>query len=365
VSTTATLELDRLALRHVTPADEAAWRSLAARAVEDNPFFVPGLLLPAARHLDGGDDAELLVVRDGARWLACVPVVRRPKFSDLLLPCVRTWNHPYGFLWTPLVDRDAVDEVARALQDAPARWRARAFVALEGVEDGRIAASLLAPSAAGATTPFVHRRFSRAAVRRRPQDDYLATHLPGKARRELGRARRVLAAELGGEPRLVDASGDPGAPDRFLALEASGWKGRSGSALASDPRHAAFFRAAWAALGADGGAHLLELRSEDRVAASVLCLRAGGTIAAAKIGVDEALLRGTPGVLLLADLVTWFHARTEASLLDSCAVPDHALANRLWPDRRALCTVVLPARGPLGRATAALDARGRSRREGS
>lgn len=359
---TATLQLERISLREVGPADEAAWHSLAGRAAEANPFFLPELLLPAARHLEGGDDADLLVVREGSRWLGCVPVITRPKFSDLLLPCVRTWNHPYGFLWTPLVDRDAVDEVARALVEAPGRWRTRAFVALEAMEDGELSRAILDAPALGATAPFTHSGFSRAAIRRRPQDDYVASHLSGKARRELGRARRILADELGAEPRLVDATDDDGAADRFLALEAGGWKGRAGSALASDPRHAAFFRAVWDGFRARGDGHLIELRAGDRVAASILCLAAGDALFTAKIGYDETLRRGTPGVLLLADLASWFHDHTDALLLDSCAVPDHQLINRLWPDRRALTTVVLPARGPLGRAAGALDARGRPRR---
>jgi len=362
---TATLELERIPLHAVGPADEAAWHALAGRAAESNPFFLPELLLPAARHLEGGDDAELLVVRDSARWLACVPVLTRPKFSDLLLPCVRTWNHPYGFLWTPLVDQGAVDAVARALVEAPGRWRARAFVALEAIEDGTLADALLDGPSAGSTPPFRHSGFSRAALRRRPQDDYVTSHLSGKARRELGRARRILAEELGGEPRLVDVTDDDGAADRFLALEAGGWKGRAGSALASDPRHAAFFRAVWEGFRARGDGHLLELRTADRVAASILCLGMDDALFAVKIGVDESLRRGTPGVLLLADLATWFHEHTDADLLDSCAVPDHSLINRLWPDRRDLMTVVLPARGPLGRAVAKLDARGRPRREAS
>ena len=89
----------------------------------------------------------------------------------------------------------------------------------------------------------------------------------------------------------------------------------------------------------------------------------GDALFAVKIGYDESLRQGTPGVLLLADLATWFHEHTDADLLDSCAVPDHALINRLWPDRRDLTTLVLPARGPLGRAAKAFDTRGRARRD--
>lgn len=360
--TGAPLTLERIPLRAVGPADEMAWRSLAGRARESNPFGLPAYLLPAARTLEGGEETDLLVVRDGSRWLGCVALRTRPKFSDLLLPCVRTWNHPYAFLWTPLVDRDAVDGVAAALVRAPSRWRARAFVALEGIADGPLADALLDAPAAGGTAPFVHGGLSRAAIVRRPHDDYVASHASGKRRRELRRTRRVLSELLGDEPRLVDATDDPEAAERFLALEAGGWKGDAGSALASDPRHAAFFRAVWDGFRARGAAHILELRGARRVAAAVFCVSTGDTVFSLKLGVDEALHRGAPGVHLMADLASWFHERTDADLLDSCAVPEHPMMDELWPDRRELTTVVLPARGALGRAAGALDARVRSRR---
>jgi CelD/BcsL family acetyltransferase involved in cellulose biosynthesis len=353
----------RLPLSAVGPAEEAAWSALAARTAEDNPFFRPELLLPAGRHLAGGGDVDLLVVRDGERWLGCAAVVTRPKFSDLLLPCVRTWNHPYGFLWTPLVDEDAVEAVAGALTRAPALWRARAFLVLEAMAEGPLSAAVLAAPPAGRTAPFAHSGFARAAVRRRAHDDYVATHVGGKQRREMRRTRRILAELLGGEPVLVDASEDDGAAERFLALESGGWKGRAGSALASDPAHAAFFRELWSGFRARGEAHLLELRGGGRTAASVLCLTGRDTVFALKIGYDEELGRGAPGIHLMADLASWFHDHTDASLMDSCAIPDHPMINGLWPDRRPLTTLVLPAPGVLGRAAGALDARVRPKRE--
>lgn len=357
--------LERVRLAGLDAAAERAWADLAERSAEDNPFFRPELLRPAARHLAGGGDVDLLVVSDGPRWLACAPFVTRPKFSDLLLPCARSWNHPYGFLWTPLVDRDAVERVAHALTRAPALWRARAFVVLEAIAEGSLSAALLAAPAAGPTAPFAHSGFVRAAVRRRAHDDYVATHVGGKQRREMRRTRRILDELLGGEPELVDASDDPGAAERFLALESGGWKGRAGSALASDPAHAAFFRELWSGFRARGEAHLLELRGGGRTAASVLCLSGHDTVFALKIGYDEELGRGAPGIHLMADLASWFHEHTDATLMDSCAIPDHPMINGLWPDRRALTTVVLPASGLLGRATGRMDARARPGREAS
>ncbi|MSW51069.1 MAG: GNAT family N-acetyltransferase, partial [Actinobacteria bacterium] len=300
---------ERLRLADLGAADLRAWSALAERAGEDNAFGLPEYLRPAALHLAGGDAVDLLVVRDGDRWLACVPLVGRVKFSDLLVPCARTWNHPYAFLWTPLVDRDATDVVAVALAGAPALWRGRGSVVLEAIADGPLAAAL---RALGPGT-LVHGVQQRAAVVRRPQDDYVSGHLDGRARREHARTRRILARELGGAPAFVETDDDE-ALDRFLVLEAAGWKGAAGSAMASDPSHEAFLRAVWRGFRARGAAHLLELRHGPRVAASVLCVRAGDTIYSLKTAHDETLRRGAPGVQLMADLATWFHEATDATL---------------------------------------------------
>ena len=50
-----------------------AWRRLAARAAEPNPFFEPEFVLPAAARSTDGRGALLVLERDG-EWLACLPV---------------------------------------------------------------------------------------------------------------------------------------------------------------------------------------------------------------------------------------------------------------------------------------------------
>ena len=49
-------------------------------------------------------------------------------------------------------------------------------------------------------------------------------------------------------------------------------------------------------------------------------------------------------------MVKLFHEEPAVELLDSCADPNNAMINRLWPDRRTLQTTLLPAAGLKGRA---------------
>jgi hypothetical protein len=65
--------------------------------------------------------------------------------------------------------------------------------------------------------------------------------IAGRHRRELRRLVRRLD-ELGGLALRRLGPSDDAAPwvERFLELEASGWKGRAGTAMAADPGHRAF-----------------------------------------------------------------------------------------------------------------------------
>jgi CelD/BcsL family acetyltransferase involved in cellulose biosynthesis len=349
-----------LPLAGLDDRQRAAWATLCDDALEHNVFLEPAFLEPAARHLPGGGAARLLVVADGDGWLAAVPVLARPKFADLWLPCLRSWRHPYTFSGTPLLRAGAAERAAAGLVGAIDGVASRAFLALEHVTDGPVAAALMAAGATRPAAAFVHDRAQRAAVLRGPEDDALARAMNGKRRRELARTRRSLGAELGGEPVLVETTDDPGALDRFLALEAAGWKGEAGSALSSDPAHEAFQRESAAAFAALGRLHVLELRAGGRTAASVLALRTPGpdaTLSTLKIGHDETLRRGTPGVHLMGDIASWAHARGDVALVDSCAVPENPMINRLWPDRIGLSTLILPAAGGRGELTRRLASR--------
>jgi hypothetical protein len=59
-----------------------------------------------------------------------------------------------------------------------------------------------------------------------------------------------------------------------------------------------------------------------------------------KIAYDEAYARFSPGTLLELENIREFHRRDELRWMDSCAVSDHFMANRLWLDRRSLATVL-------------------------
>jgi CelD/BcsL family acetyltransferase involved in cellulose biosynthesis len=139
-----------------------------------------------------------------------------------------------------------------------------------------------------------------------PAEDRLAA----KFRANLRRRRRRLE-ELGPVAvRAEDGRGDlEGALDAFFALEASGWKGRGGTALASDPRLTRFYRA-WAREAAARGALAIRaLTLGGRPVAMHLGLVHGGAYYLPKTAYDEAMGAMSPGQLLHREVVLECQAR--------------------------------------------------------
>lgn len=318
------------------------WQSLARRAVEPNPFFEPEFALAASRHLDGSA-TSLLVVEDAHRWHACMPI-QSARLRGVL-PIRRSRSHPYCFLGTPLLDGTTTYAAARALLKLAVSGRAREPVLLEDLaDDGPAAAAIrLAAEDLGLVTLHESRR-ERALLRRRADGGYL-DGMPSHRRRELNRLGRRLEAELGGSMSVTDEAADAGSYDAFLALEASGWKGRSATALGSDPAHAAFFGQICESFGARDRLELLCLRVGDRLVAMKCNLYAGDGGFCFKIAYDEELARFSPGVQLERENVRVFAERRSELWQDSCADPENTMINRLWPDRRSVATILLTRSG--------------------
>ncbi|MBN9000007.1 MAG: GNAT family N-acetyltransferase, partial [Rhizobiales bacterium] len=144
--------------------------------------------------------------------------------------------------------------------------------------------------------------------------------------------------------RVVAGSGlEPAAAD-FLGLEASGWKGRRGTALADDPASRAF--ALSAISGAPPGAVAIdEIRLDGAPVAMLVGFRAGDLAVTWKIAHAEAQARYSPGVqVMIAASDAWL-AEPGIARIDSLAAPDHPMVDGLWPERTEIGLVAL---GPVG-----------------
>jgi len=337
-----------LALDDLSPRDIDRWRDLVADADEPNLFFEPEYVLPAAQWI-GGRQLALLVVRVDDDWSACLPVHRPRTWHRVPFASVASWHHRYCFLGTPLVRAEAresaIATMARELMHQPGA----AFAGLDAFAgDGPIWDALQnAVEDEGAEQVRVTEH-ERAVLRRRARmDDYVK--LKAKSRRELERKRRRLEDELGAVLQTVDCAEDGKAVEEFLALEVSGWKGHEGTAVASLQRDAAFFRTVCRSFGELGRLHLLSLQANGQRVAMACNVRAGDGVFCVKIAFDERWYRSSPGAQLVLDHVPWFHQEAGAAWMDSCVEPGNELVNRLWPDRRRIVSLALPARSASGR----------------
>lgn len=342
-----------IAMDGLTDEELARWRELAGRALEPNVFLEPELLVPAVRALARPGSVRLLVVEgDDGRWTACAPVHRVASWGRLRLPCTAVWAHPYCGLEAPLVDRADPAGALAALLHAMRRPSGGLFAALTQIPAGPLRGAL--DEAAGGAGIEVA-AYERGGLRRRPDFTYL-DGMSGKRRQQLVRQRRRLE-EQHGPVAVVDLARDPAGVEAFLAMEASGWKGREGTALAADPAHATFFRVACDGLRVRGRLELLALTAGGRPVAMACNMVSGDRIFGVKRAFDEEFGTFSPGRLLDTETMRSFHDRPELALLDTISSADDTTVNAMWPDRLRMATVLVPARGPAGAAAGAAAGR--------
>jgi CelD/BcsL family acetyltransferase involved in cellulose biosynthesis len=129
--------------------------------------------------------------------------------------------------------------------------------------------------------------------------------LPAKLRYDVRRAR--ARAEAAGQVTSEALAPVPAEVAslfaEFLKVEASGWKGRQGSALAANPRLNAFFRFYCDRAAELGTLRLFRLRIANRVAAVQIAVEVYRRLWILKIGYDEALAHCSPGLLLTAETI--------------------------------------------------------------
>jgi len=319
----------------------AEWRALAVRALEPNVFYEPAFALAAARAFGCDVGAGLVwAPAESSRLLGFFPARIERRRYGLSLPVLVGWTHPFGPLGTPLVDRDEGAAVISAWLDHVAASPDLPSLLLMPClpEHGPLAQAFDAAVARRGGTCVAFNRHRRALLAPpRSAGRYLDAAIGPKKRKELRRQRKRLA-ELGtvastivrAAPEVTAALGD------FLALEASGWKGRAGTAASADAGTRSFMQNAVAGLALEGKARLARLLAGGHPIAAIVTLSSGSTAWCWKIAYDESFARFSPGVQLLSDLTQALLDDPAIARADSCAAADHPMIGHLWRERLAL-----------------------------
>jgi CelD/BcsL family acetyltransferase involved in cellulose biosynthesis len=344
----------------------ADWEDLAADSVEPNVFYEHWNISAA---LDSGTASvrpAFVFVRRGStrqdvrpRLVGVFPLVRG-RCRRLRQISWESWGHEFAFLRTPLLRNGHAAPALHAFLDwAESQSERRAVLdwpLLSG--DGPFAQALVEVFAARGTLHFAVETYTRALLRRSSDwRDYAAAAMSSHQRRELRRLWRRLSEEGELEVRILEAD-DPGElihwRDAFLSLEAQSWKGRENSALASSSASEDCFRRLLAEAAARNRLQMLGLFLNGEPLAMKVNLASGGGSFAFKIAYDERFAKHSPGVQLELENLRLLHEATDLDWMDSCAVADHSMINRLWLERRTIQHLIVSAGGLRGNLTVGL-----------
>ncbi len=319
-----------------------AWRELAARAIEPNVFYEPAFALAAAPIV--ARDAGAVLVWSGVnprQLLGFFPARIERRRYGLKLPVLVGLSHPYGPLGVPLVEREAVEPITAA-------WLAHlaADAALPGLvllpqlpEDGPFAAALATILRRAQMPAADFNRHQRALLQPTGERSLYVKNAVGRRQQKELRRRWRRLSETGAvlltaaiEPPAINA-----AMEDFFALEAGGWKGRVGTAIAKNDDLHRFIRTAVDGLAAEGKVRVDRIMVDGRAIAATIILRSGSGAWFWKIAYDESFARFSPGVML--SVVITDDLVEDASIVrtDSCATADHPMIDHLWRERLPLC----------------------------
>ncbi|WP_271439051.1 GNAT family N-acetyltransferase [Pontixanthobacter luteolus] len=331
----------------------AQWAALEAISSEPNPFYSSWGLPPAMKAFDPDGRLEILQFWAAGELCGLLPLQRSGSYYGYPIPHLRGWMHDNAFCGAPLVTAGHEGEFWSALLDhLDAHPSHSLFFHLEGIaEDGALFRSLAdIVTARRATCAIVHRGERAMLASPASAEEYFAASMSGKKRKELRRQYNRLSelGELRFERRrdahdLADWAND------FLELEAAGWKGAAGSALASDPRTAALFADMLNGAAGIGKLERLALYLDDRpiaMLANFLCPPGAFSF---KTAFDERYSRFSPGVLLQRENLDILQ-EPSIEWTDSCAAADHPMIERIWREKRSMVRLSVGIGGKLRQA---------------
>lgn len=135
------------------------------------------------------------------------------------------------------------------------------------------------------------------------QDDYLASLSKNFRSNQRKAENKLKKAELVEYEFLQDAEANPDRLSDFMPVEASGWKGREGTAIQSSDELIAFYASLAQRLAQQGWLEWHFLRMDGNTIAANLGVRFGHGLLLWKLGYDEDARRYSPGGMLFQNLL--------------------------------------------------------------
>ncbi|HET9059232.1 MAG TPA: GNAT family N-acetyltransferase [Acidimicrobiales bacterium] len=341
-------------VRDLRPRQLLDWERLSRASLEPNPFATPGYVLPAASSIPSARHVQLALVYDGPDMVAALPVTRMRSTGPLRV--LRSRSFQAVNLGTPLVGGAQKARALRVLLESLSQHAD--VLTVDWLGDG-VTSTFLANAALNLGMPVrTFSSWSRPVLRRQDgvpecsspacgECDRCAL-LSAKRSRGVQRWRRGLERQFGVVPQVVDQTADPSWPERFLAMEAAGWRGRlepGTGALAQRPGYGDWFKASVRRLADDGSARCLTLEAKGTALAMFYMLETPAVCFACNMAYREDLRPYAPGVQLLLGSVRHFFVATGSSCFDSCTSPDNPHFGEFFPHQRRIRNIAIALHG--------------------
>jgi Acetyltransferase (GNAT) domain len=349
------------------------WRELQSRCLEANAFAAPEIMMSAAQHLPAAQPPVALVLRNNQQLLGIIALesARLPILPGALHSYVTPY-HPVG---VPLIDRrHAATVINRTLQ-----WcadQAEPLGSISGDTLGLAGIIWHKLPLDGAFAALLRQIASQSGRDLQVLDAYerpilMAGAVSGtgdavssvRLRHKLRRLRRRLDAA--GTVRFVEATARAHvnqALETLMVLEAAGWKGKRGTAMAQNARISCFMRSAMRQMAERGQVIIFTMLSGETPVAAALILETQGTCFCFKIAHDPAFAKYSPGMILAEEVGLRLSARPGFHYADSCVDQEHSFMNRVWAEKASFGDVMIALQARATPAASAMHLRERLRR---
>ncbi len=333
--------LDTASLRNLGPE----WEELAKHALEENAFYLRHYCTALLNHIETRD-LKAIAVRKGEALIALLPFVSDRLHWGGLVTLNTAWTTDYTTTSVPLIDRRWAAEAVSALLDAMSAKSTGSDVwLLPNINlDGAVSTAFTKERGHRGLPARTFDPFDRAVLEKRGTfADHMKEHVSKKRRKDLRRNRKRLE-ELGDVSWTAHDSGPEldDAVDAFLRVEASGWKGRRGTALDCTDTTRAFGKEAFGMVESEGVKRADVLRLNGTPIAVNLTLISGDTGFTIKCAYDEAYRGQSAGLLLEEEMIRSVLEDDWVDRLDSSAVSGHLISS-FWNETIKIGDVLIDA----------------------
>ncbi|VAV87555.1 hypothetical protein MNBD_ALPHA08-1394 [hydrothermal vent metagenome] len=311
-----------------------AWDTLSDNALMPSISHTRCWLAPMFEHFDQKNTRLITVGQQQLHAIAALKKMALP--SQIPVPIAQTWNNGFLFSGTPLISGDNPQAaLTDLLAGARAELGAKAVLFRKVQRHAGFDNLLKAMDNASIAGHHLFNTHERAAlICNSTYDQWFAENFSRKRRKEYRRLRNRLA-EKGDLKTIVWQPGDPVKPwlEEFLQLEAAGWKGRHGTAIARNKEQTAHLRHALPQLAQNGSLLFWKVTLDQKPIALLFGFLENKQVWLGKMAFDETLSQYSPGVLIILEATADLLGRKNIDLVDSSADPDHPMINNIWRDR--------------------------------